>query len=520
MSVGGAIGTRTGVELLDGRVSRLWRGADGAQFGPVYKSDGGNRAKQRFIKNWGAEGEYKRALFGDGWESANLVTFVTWGLCLAQWAVLDNKHTDELGCLAALRRSILAVVRAGISAVEEDLEPRGDDDDDDGAGDNHLALVFAARCSPRPVTAAVPLALLEARPGSLCTLPSCPPSPRQFSPAPSPPTLALSLVPSPALFALAPAPIASSATHSPLLRSAALRIRSSPNHRPGLPRTPSRSERMLRATLERDRAYSPSSAYDELPTEPVYHPPPLGRMRGDSCSSIMVTAGSPNAQRMLSKERRRAVSSSPYPSPPTMTRAQTAPSTPPRLPGGSPTAGHRIHCDLPPEHLLLASHPGQVSSPSTYTSKARAAAQAHAEEILRQRLEGVLSSSVSSSTHVRDPSEPTYSPKRPTPPPETRSYDSADWTWAHVPTPYSSQSQSQMSSPLSRAGKPLSEPITPPPSPPFDARSASLMLRDREGYVSFSDVAGLGGPCMDDDDALPDAEHAGRWWGILPWKAK
>jgi hypothetical protein len=60
-------------------------------------------------------------------------------------------------------------------------------------------------------------------------------------------------------------------------------------------------------------------------------------------------------------------------------------------------------------------------------------------------------------------------------------------------------------------------PMTPPPSPPFDAYSASRLLREKEGYVSFSDVEGLGEPEGPDEHDEED-ERGAQWWGSNIWK--
>lgn len=53
---------------------------------------------------------------------------------------------------------------------------------------------------------------------------------------------------------------------------------------------------------------------------------------------------------------------------------------------------------------------------------------------------------------------------------------------------------------------------TPPPTPPFDARNASAKLRSIDGYVSFANVEGLGGPPGVDEDVSEEEKHRGSWW--------
>ncbi|KZO98772.1 hypothetical protein CALVIDRAFT_525772 [Calocera viscosa TUFC12733] len=63
------------------------------------------------------------------------------------------------------------------------------------------------------------------------------------------------------------------------------------------------------------------------------------------------------------------------------------------------------------------------------------------------------------------------------------------------------------------------QPITPPPSPPFDAHSTALLLKNREGYVSFRDLEGLGAPADEDEDGDKDGDNdRGRpWWIPIGW---
>ncbi|CAE6431392.1 unnamed protein product [Rhizoctonia solani] len=128
------------------------------------------------------------------------------------------------------------------------------------------------------------------------------------------------------------------------------------------------------------------------------------------------------------------------------------------------------------------------------------------EEVLRSRLEGVLSSSSTS----RDASCPPSPHRR-------RATTSGDisttfglMTPPHGPyPPVPSMTRSRTSPAISR-----SSPITPPPSPPFDAKRIALQLRDREGYVSFADVQGLGIPSEELDTA--DDRTRAKWWTL--WK--
>ncbi|KAJ1304460.1 hypothetical protein OPQ81_005607 [Rhizoctonia solani] len=130
------------------------------------------------------------------------------------------------------------------------------------------------------------------------------------------------------------------------------------------------------------------------------------------------------------------------------------------------------------------------------------------EEVLRSRLEGVLSSASTS----RDTSCPPSPHRR-------RATTSGDHPTSYglmtppngpLP-PVPSMTRSRTTPAISR-----SSPITPPPSPPFDASRIALQLRDQEGYVSFADVQGLGIP-SEELDAVDTERGRGKWWTTL-WK--
>ncbi|KAG9102210.1 hypothetical protein FS749_011639 [Ceratobasidium sp. UAMH 11750] len=150
-------------------------------------------------------------------------------------------------------------------------------------------------------------------------------------------------------------------------------------------------------------------------------------------------------------------------------------------------------------------HPTDLSAHATRSRPSRTCN----EDILRSRLEGVLSSASSS----RDVSCP--------PSPQRRRGDSLTFgliTPPHGPLPHPPMSRSRTSPALSRSSHPSTtshSPITPPPSPPFAANRIALQLRDREGYVSFADVQGLGMPHDADEDVDPERGR-GRWWSL--WK--
>ncbi|CAE6517840.1 unnamed protein product [Rhizoctonia solani] len=129
------------------------------------------------------------------------------------------------------------------------------------------------------------------------------------------------------------------------------------------------------------------------------------------------------------------------------------------------------------------------------------------EEILRSRLEGVLSSASTSRDYSCPPS-----------PHRRRATTSGEFptsfglmTPPHGFPPVPSMTRTRTSPSTSR-----SSPITPPPSPPFDASRIALQLRDQEGYVSFAEVQGLGIP-SEELDAVDTERGRGKWWTTL-WK--
>jgi len=63
-----------------------------------------------------------------------------------------------------------------------------------------------------------------------------------------------------------------------------------------------------------------------------------------------------------------------------------------------------------------------------------------------------------------------------------------------------------------------SQQVTPPPTPPsFDARGAAAKLRTIDGYVSFANVEGLGGPPGTEEEVMEDESRRGMWW---PWRGR
>ncbi|EKM49079.1 uncharacterized protein PHACADRAFT_265847 [Phanerochaete carnosa HHB-10118-sp] len=59
-------------------------------------------------------------------------------------------------------------------------------------------------------------------------------------------------------------------------------------------------------------------------------------------------------------------------------------------------------------------------------------------------------------------------------------------------------------------------PLTPPPTPPFNARIAAAQCKAMDGYISFADIEGLGMPDGEGEDLVDEeAKHKGAGW--LKW---
>ncbi len=58
-------------------------------------------------------------------------------------------------------------------------------------------------------------------------------------------------------------------------------------------------------------------------------------------------------------------------------------------------------------------------------------------------------------------------------------------------------------------------PLTPPPSPPFNARQAAAQCRAMDGYISFATIEGLGVPEGNDDETDEEAKSRSRWFQWL-----
>lgn len=63
-------------------------------------------------------------------------------------------------------------------------------------------------------------------------------------------------------------------------------------------------------------------------------------------------------------------------------------------------------------------------------------------------------------------------------------------------------------------------PLTPPPSPPFNARVAAAQCRTMDGYISFANIEGLGVPDGSDEETDEDAKSRSRWFQWLHLSGK
>jgi hypothetical protein len=73
------------------------------------------------------------------------------------------------------------------------------------------------------------------------------------------------------------------------------------------------------------------------------------------------------------------------------------------------------------------------------------------------------------------------------------------------------------------------DPLTPPPSPPFNAQTASRLCREIEGVVHFSDIEGVGMPPGLTDEELEELQNKAQkdrftlfstWLGLSPSKER
>ena len=81
-------------------------------------------------------------------------------------------------------------------------------------------------------------------------------------------------------------------------------------------------------------------------------------------------------------------------------------------------------------------------------------------------------------------------------------------TNAPAPRTRHHRSASTASTSLRSADSP-NGPLTPPPTPPFNARAAAAQCRAKDGYVSFADIEGLGVPGGEDGELDRGAQRIG-----------
>ena len=63
----------------------------------------------------------------------------------------------------------------------------------------------------------------------------------------------------------------------------------------------------------------------------------------------------------------------------------------------------------------------------------------------------------------------------------------------------------------------IDAPLTPPPTPPFNARIAAEQCKAMDGYVSFADIEGLGVPEGENDELDADEVTKRQRAGWLKW---
>ncbi|OCB88394.1 hypothetical protein A7U60_g4435 [Sanghuangporus baumii] len=243
--------------------------------------------------------------------------------------------------------------------------------------------------------------------------------------------------------------------------------------------------------------------------------------------------------------------SSPSPIPPSMMRTRTAP-TVPRVSGRHRDEEQRAAQTLSPQsgrrslpNTVSHSH-GSVVTSNEASPKQRASALSPHETVLRAKLEYVLQkagspspdesavvsppqlsgrdrrnhhrtfshgvSIVTSPKHRDGTSSNTSSPQSLAPSSLSNSATDLDRT-------HSSRSQARDSLAYRTSSSSPPEPLTPPPTPPFNARIASEVCKRIDGYVSFASVEGLGEPPgldIDSDEGEEGLKKWGRWLRSLP----
>ncbi|KZT43563.1 hypothetical protein SISSUDRAFT_1057567 [Sistotremastrum suecicum HHB10207 ss-3] len=159
--------------------------------------------------------------------------------------------------------------------------------------------------------------------------------------------------------------------------------------------------------------------------------------------------------------------------------------------------------------------PGRRTPPSSFSPRQTMQhPRSSTESVLRSRLENTLHRACSSPrTATRSSLEYRHDDRRSLESDSlsTKSRNgSTEFNWGPSERPHSP-------SPIT-----ATSPLTPPPSPPFNATAASELCRKIPGLVSFNDVEGLGCPpgadCDDGSDDDDDATRPWTWLWPTGWK--
>ncbi|KAI5123079.1 hypothetical protein M0805_000513 [Coniferiporia weirii] len=242
--------------------------------------------------------------------------------------------------------------------------------------------------------------------------------------------------------------------------------------------------------------------------------------------------------------------SSPSPMPPLMTRTHTAPAVPRPSIQHTRTSEHRgASTRLSPSpradrrslpNTVMQSHVhSNVASGESSPKLQRTHTLSPHESVLRAKLEYVLQKAGPSPTDEAD-GPPRFvgrvrkhqrafshgvtvntssrrhdEPSSASPSPQSLAASSLSNSASDLARAYSSPSYGGDSVGQGSTPSPPSEPLTPPPTPPFNARTALEMCKRMEGYVSFASVEGLGEPPgmdIDSDDSEENLRLWARWW--------
>lgn len=205
---------------------------------------------------------------------------------------------------------------------------------------------------------------------------------------------------------------------------------------------------------------------------PMAAPAPAGLVRNKSLGHRRETSPSPSSHRYSAQhyQQQQLPQHQGHGQPqraPLQRSANSMPTSLPRSPPASP----------PSRPASFASPPAARSRSHSHSTSLSMQLTPH-EAVLRARLEKVLSMGRDESAREREAHDWTSSPSS-----------------AGSESPPSSHSHSHAHSPPRSHSRPHAHapgPHTPPDSPAFNARTASALCRQMEGYVSFACVEGLG----------------------------